>query len=650
MPTSVIEAFASGLAVVSTQAGGIPAILTHGSTACSRRSTTTRRSRRTCLRLLDQPGGRARSRTPLMRHARRAPVAAVRSQWLAAYRSACVGRTIGPPHACRRRADGAALARQAQAFVERRAEPRRVDCKAEGLRWPDAVTPRPYGSARTHLARRRRSADRRRSTARPRSSRQRGTAARSSASWRRPPRCPRSVRPWRPRAGPTRSGLSPRTSRRRRSVSSSARRRSAISPIGSAPSFRRVWRRLPRAPIASGTANTDLLGYRGLRFAPVAPLGGRAEVHGASPPASPQSAAAATVDWHFDPVPTGARRSHSGRMCRISTRLRRSQGHLGAESTPALARARPRLSGSRAIARYRERCLARTRELARRQPAADGHQLGEHAGARVPVVVVGLGDPLLRRRRRLTTNHHGCVDLLLALDRQLAHVERNLSYYFSPNTHLLGEALALYVGGRPLPELAASGRRAALGRKILLDEIAPADRRRRRPLRTLDALSPLHPRLLPARARRRAHHRRAGRIANSSAPCAARRRGARAAPTTVAACRISATTTAARCCRSPDARPTNAATAWRWPRRSSSRPDLASRPRARRSDVAARRHPRLARSMRDAPRSAGAAPRSTALPETGYYVSRSPPAITSSSTAARTDIRTAATRTPTRCR
>jgi len=63
------------------------------------------------------------------------------------------------------------------------------------------------------------------------------------------------------------------------------------------------------------------------------------------------------------------------------------------------------------------------------------------------------------------------VDLLAALDRQSTHIERNLSHYFSPNTHLLGEALALYVGGRALPELAASTRRAALGRRILLNEI-----------------------------------------------------------------------------------------------------------------------------------------------------------------------------------
>ncbi|HXH25981.1 MAG TPA: alginate lyase family protein, partial [Vicinamibacterales bacterium] len=62
------------------------------------------------------------------------------------------------------------------------------------------------------------------------------------------------------------------------------------------------------------------------------------------------------------------------------------------------------------------------------------------------------------------------VDMLVALDRQLAHVEENLSYYFSPNTHLTGEALGLYVAATALPELAASGRWAALGRRILLDE------------------------------------------------------------------------------------------------------------------------------------------------------------------------------------
>ena len=63
------------------------------------------------------------------------------------------------------------------------------------------------------------------------------------------------------------------------------------------------------------------------------------------------------------------------------------------------------------------------------------------------------------------------VDLLVGLDRQMTHVEQNLSRYFSPNTHLTGEALALYVVGHALPELEASDRWVKTGRRILLDEI-----------------------------------------------------------------------------------------------------------------------------------------------------------------------------------
>lgn len=59
------------------------------------------------------------------------------------------------------------------------------------------------------------------------------------------------------------------------------------------------------------------------------------------------------------------------------------------------------------------------------------------------------------------------VEMLGALDRQLTHVERNLSYYFSPNTHLTGEALALYAAGLALPELESSARRADIGRRVL---------------------------------------------------------------------------------------------------------------------------------------------------------------------------------------
>jgi uncharacterized heparinase superfamily protein len=63
------------------------------------------------------------------------------------------------------------------------------------------------------------------------------------------------------------------------------------------------------------------------------------------------------------------------------------------------------------------------------------------------------------------------LDMLLGLDRQMRHIEDNLSYYFSPNTHLLGEAVALYAVGLSVPELAGSRRWVATGRRILLDEI-----------------------------------------------------------------------------------------------------------------------------------------------------------------------------------
>jgi len=62
------------------------------------------------------------------------------------------------------------------------------------------------------------------------------------------------------------------------------------------------------------------------------------------------------------------------------------------------------------------------------------------------------------------------VDLLVSLDRQLTHVAHNLSSYFSPNTHLSGEALALYTVSTAFPELRRSARRTETGRTILLRE------------------------------------------------------------------------------------------------------------------------------------------------------------------------------------
>ena len=50
------------------------------------------------------------------------------------------------------------------------------------------------------------------------------------------------------------------------------------------------------------------------------------------------------------------------------------------------------------------------------------------------------------------------------------HIERHLSTYFSPNTHLLGEAVALFFLGVLCPELKAAARWKSLGWKIVLQE------------------------------------------------------------------------------------------------------------------------------------------------------------------------------------
>src|SRR5712692_5894915 len=52
------------------------------------------------------------------------------------------------------------------------------------------------------------------------------------------------------------------------------------------------------------------------------------------------------------------------------------------------------------------------------------------------------------------------------------HIESYLSHYFSPNTHLTGEALGLFYLGAALPELARARRIRDTGLKILLDQLA----------------------------------------------------------------------------------------------------------------------------------------------------------------------------------
>ena len=62
--------------------------------------------------------------------------------------------------------------------------------------------------------------------------------------------------------------------------------------------------------------------------------------------------------------------------------------------------------------------------------------------------------------------------MLVFLDLHGRHIERYLSTYFSPNTHLTGEALGLYVLGQCVPTLAAAGRFRRTGRRVLVDQLS----------------------------------------------------------------------------------------------------------------------------------------------------------------------------------
>ena len=63
-------------------------------------------------------------------------------------------------------------------------------------------------------------------------------------------------------------------------------------------------------------------------------------------------------------------------------------------------------------------------------------------------------------------------EILMELYRHGLHLEYNLSLYFSPNTHLLGEALALHAIGRLFPNFPRSSAWRKMARSILVEEFS----------------------------------------------------------------------------------------------------------------------------------------------------------------------------------
>ena len=88
MPASVLEAYASGCAVVATEAGGVPAILTDGEHGLLAPCDDHRRIAQAVLRVLADPQLAARLTTTARQSCERYRWANVRQQWVSLYRHA----------------------------------------------------------------------------------------------------------------------------------------------------------------------------------------------------------------------------------------------------------------------------------------------------------------------------------------------------------------------------------------------------------------------------------------------------------------------------------------------------------------------------------------------------------------------------------
>jgi hypothetical protein len=185
----------------------------------------------------------------------------------------------------------------------------------------------------------------------------------------------------------------------------------------------------------------DLLGYKGLSFG------------------SP-------IDWHLDPLSfRRAPFAHWSRLdpldaslvgdSKVVWELNRHQWLL------TLAQAW-RYTGDE---RYARACAAAIDDWRRANPVGAGINWASSLEVGYRLIAWCWVAVLLRDSRAVSADW--ALGLLAAIGRHAAHVRRHLSYYYSPNTHLTGEALALFYAGVLLPQFRAAADWRATGERIL---------------------------------------------------------------------------------------------------------------------------------------------------------------------------------------
>jgi len=150
----------------------------------------------------------------------------------------------------------------------------------------------------------------------------------------------------------------------------------------------------------------------------------------------------------------------------LISQLSETTSHLGIEPAPA-----PGDAGQGPAAQRGREVRSRTddavAQLDQGQSVSVGDQLGKHAGGCIPQFIVDMGGPFAGGSVGVRGVREEVAPALAFHGR---YIERYLSTYFSPNTHLLGEAVALFFLGTFVPNVPGAARWKESGWEIVLHE------------------------------------------------------------------------------------------------------------------------------------------------------------------------------------
>lgn len=188
----------------------------------------------------------------------------------------------------------------------------------------------------------------------------------------------------------------------------------------------------------------DLLGYRGLSFGD-------------------------PIDWHLDPV--SQRRSPADHWSRIDPLNPAIVGDSKVVWELNRHQWLVRLAQARALTgddRYAESCVSAIDAWLETNPPGVG--INWTSSLEVAFRLMSWSWMLVLLRESPSVTGSWVMKMLAAVWHHATHVRRYLSYYYSPNTHLTGEALGLLYAGLLFPEFRDADRWREAGLRILIDQ------------------------------------------------------------------------------------------------------------------------------------------------------------------------------------